>query len=101
MADFNTTQTRRDALLIKRLGELVDWQPVTGPRVTGIRSVIDKGVNLSGDFGDVLANETLAQVLRADVGKAVEGDALQAVAKTWLVRRVVQDDGFVVTVLVA
>lgn len=105
MADFEATTSRRDALMVKRLGASGAFVPVIGSRVDGISLIIEHGVIVQADYGESDVPQTLATVYKPGVGDIATGDELEkGVAPdpvvSYKVRRVLQDDGQVATCVV-
>jgi hypothetical protein len=100
MADFESTTSRRDALMIKRLGASGAFVPNIGSRIDDINVIIEPGVNIDGDFGESDVPQTLATIYKPAVVKIAVGDQIEKGQSTYKVRRVLQDDGQVATCVV-
>ena len=100
MADFDAATSRRDALMVKRLGASGAFVPAIGSRVDGIHVIIEPGVMVDGEFGEADVPQTLATIYKPDVTTIAVGDVIEKGASSYRVRRVLQDDGQVASCVV-
>ena len=100
MTDFDATTSRRDALMLKRMGASGAFVPNIGSRVEGIYVLIEHGVNVQTEFGQSDVPETLATIYKPSVVNIEVGDQIEKGSVTYKVRRVIQDDQQVATCVV-
>lgn len=100
MATFKDTTSRRDALMLKRLGASGTFVPLMGAQVADINILVEEGISISSEYGEQTAIATVLTAWRDDVGDVAAGDSFTVGALTYKVRKPLQDDGQVVSFVV-
>ena len=98
MDPFAAMVAEMDSSLTMALGQPCTYLKKSVDNRLSTHVIVDRDVQVVGQFADVIENQTRGSLLVADVGRAGRGDVIIFSDMAYHVRRPLSDDGSMITV---